>query len=201
MTIEEVQDPTTQPIVQASSVVENAVEIHSFPDEEEEHSQQRQSKGKRQRAKVSWAWKEVEKIDEGGEYVCKLCRYSFPKLGTIHYSISNVKSHLKKHHRIVFDSYSGNAKSSTDNNYKLLEWIYRRNLPYSTIEHEELKSLLNFVPKCRSTIVENYSKAIYADYKSYVIYFFKIYFIIFIVKLSRNTSHISLTSDSGAPAI
>ena len=148
-------------------------------------------------AKVSWAWKEVE-MDEGGEYVC---RYSFPKLGTIHYSISNVKSHLKKHHRIVFDSYSGNAKSSTDNNYKLLEWIYRRNLPYSTIEHEELKSLLNFVLKCRSTIVENYSKAIYADYKSYVIYFFKIYFIIFIVKLSRNTSHISLTSDSGAPAI
>ena len=138
--------------------------IHSFP--EEDSPSQLKIKVKRLRKKVSWGWKEVEMVDN--IYKCKLCELQFPKLGTTQCSISNVKAHIKKHHRALFETYAAEKIEPVDLNYKFLEWVLRRNHPYSIVEQSELISVLNFTPGSRGTLVEKFSKRIYKDYKAQV---------------------------------
>ncbi len=142
------------------------VPVHSFPEEEDiitaAQSLPPLPKEKRKRAKVSWGWKEV--VMEEGIYVCKTCKIPFPRLGTIHCTISNVKSHIKRSHSLIFESYCTKHTDPTDPNCKLLEWVYRRNHPFSIVDQSELISLLKFIPASRTTLVENYSKRIYTSY-------------------------------------
>ena len=54
----------------------------------------------------------------------------------------------------MHDLYCRKNVDAQDNNYKVLEWIYRRNHAYSIVEQPELISLLKFTPLSRSAFTD-----------------------------------------------
>jgi hypothetical protein len=65
-----------------------------------------------------------------------------------------VVDHFRRKHKEEYGIHI--PQEGEDNNFKLMEFIARRNHPFALVEQEEFKALLKFEPASRSCLTTKY---------------------------------------------
>ena len=114
-------------------------------------------KKKKRQPKRAWSWNCVQLIDADKKiYQCAKCSKQFD-LTTV--TISNVKSHIANNHYDLFLEHTERdtpipKMDKRTFNVKTMEWVLRRNHPFSIVEESELIQLLKNTPSKRNTLVK-----------------------------------------------